>query len=140
MRGLLIPVVASAVLVCGRAEPQVVEKRGPVTYHSGEWSGSDSKHTVDAKPQPVGGMAAFLARLDYPADLRRQGITGTMQIRVALDAAGRVASAEVTHSVHPKLDAIVLRAVRETRWRPAMKGGKPVSWKFTFPVTFTRNA
>jgi protein TonB len=140
MRGLLIPVIASAVLVCGRAESDVVEKRGSVTYHSGDWSESDPKHTVDAKPQPVGGMAAFLARLDYPADLRRKGITGTMQVRVALDAAGRVASAEVIHSVHPKLDAIVLRAVRETRWRPAMKGGKAVPWKFKFPVTFTRTA
>ena len=55
-----------------------------------------------------------------------------------MDAHGHIISAQILHAADPTLDAIVLRAVRETRWTPATRNGKPVAWKFSFPVTFTR--
>ena len=130
--------VAALSSIC--AAPQVVEKRGAVTYSAEDWSHADTRHTVDVGAQPVGGMKAFVSRLDYPASLRQQHVTGVVRVRVSLDAAGYVLSAQIVHSLHPMLDAIVLRAVRQAQWKPAIRRGKSVAWTFTFPVTFMRNA
>ena|SRR5438876_6800955 len=119
------------------ASAQVVEKRGSVTYSASEWSSGDKSHIV---PKPAGGMGSFLSHLDYPAALRRRHVAGTMRVRVSLDAAGGVQTVEVLTSVHPSLDAIVLRAVRHTRWTPARRDGKPIPCAFVFPVTFKRDA
>jgi len=122
------------------AAPQAIEKRGAVTYSAEDWSHSDPLHGVDVPAQPVGGMKAFLARLDYPVWLRQQHVGGVVKVRVSLDAAGHVLSVSIIQSVHPTLDAIVLAAVRQTQWKPAMKGGRAVAYTFRFPVTFSRHA
>ena len=120
------------------AAQQFIETRGAVTYSSDVWSPSDPRHIVDVRAQPLGGSKAFASRLDYPESLRRQRVAGTVIVEVSLGAKGRVLSAELIQSVHPMLDAIVLRAVRQTQWQPATKSGKPVPYKFKIPITFRR--
>jgi TonB family protein len=61
-------------------------------------------------------MKAFVARLDYPETLRRQHVTGVVRVNVALNASGHILSAQIIKSAHPTLDAIVLRAVRQTQF------------------------
>jgi TonB family protein len=126
--------IAAAAQVSGSPEP--MERRGNVTYSAEDWSRPDPRHTVDVPAQPFGGMKAFVSRLDYPADLRRQLVTGIVRVEISLNAQGRVLSSKIIHSVHPRLDAIVLDAVREAKWKAAIKGCRPVAWTFRFPVTF----
>lgn len=124
-----------AVLIfAGCAADSPVERREHVTSYAS--AQSDLHQNVDIAPQPVGGMAAFVSRL-YPPDLRRRHVVGVMRVRVSLDAAGHVLSAQVVKPLDPKFDAIVLRAVRHTQWRPAMRAGKPVPTTFRFPITFS---
>ena len=132
---VLIALVANA---CGA--PQAIERRGAVKYSAEDWAHSDARHTVDIQAQPVGGMKAFLSRLDYPVALRQQNVTGVVNVRVSLDATGHLLSVQIIQSVHPTLDDIVLRAIRQTQWKPAMKGGRAVPYVFRFPVTFSRHA
>lgn len=106
-----------------------------VTNYPSERAPSDLHQKVDIAPQPVGGMAAFVSRL-YPPDLRRRHVAGVMRVRVSLDAAGHVLSAQVVQSLDPVFDTIVLRAIRHTRWKPAIRAGKPVPTTFRFPITF----
>jgi TonB family protein len=128
-----IPILAA----CSTNGSKVVEHRQNVTYSAQEWGPASSHVTgVDVPPHPVGGMAAFVKRLDYPPDLRRRRITGVVRIVVSLDATGRVLSARIIQRVNPVLDAIVLRAVQQTKWEPAVRAGKSVPVKFKFPVTF----
>jgi len=119
---------------------QYIERRNHVTYSSTDWAHSDMRGLAGTPAQPEGGMRAFVSRLDYPANLRRRHVAGVMTVQVSLDANGRVVSAKVLQSVHPQLDAIVLRAVHETRWKTATRAGKPVAFKFKFPVTFREGA
>ncbi len=107
-----------------------------VTNYFSERAPSDLHQKVDIAPQPVGGMAAFVSRL-YPPDLRRRHVAGVMRVRVSLDAAGHVLSAQVVKPLDPEFDAIVLRAVRHTQWRPAMRAGKPIPITLRFPITFS---
>ena len=116
---------------------RVIERREHVSYFAPDWSQAKLKGKVDIPPQPDGGMAAFTAHLSYPPELRAHHITGLVRVRVSLDAKGSVVSSRIVSSGGPQLDAIVLRAVRETKWKPAVRSGKPVSFTFAFPVTFS---
>ncbi len=82
-------------------------------------------------------MPAFIARLNYPPHLRRQRIGGVVRVAVSLDSTGRVLDARVVQSANPVLDRIVLDAVRDTKWTPAVKNHVSIPLKFRFPVTFT---
>jgi TonB family protein len=122
---------------CGTDSSYVVQHRQNVTYRAKEWGQAKSQITnVDVPPHPVGGMAAFVKRLDYPPNLRRRRVTGVVQTLVSLDATGRVLSARIIQKLEPALDAIVLRAVQETKWEPAVRAGKAVPVTFKFPVAF----
>lgn len=139
---LLLTLLLAADLVCAgcatttNSTEAIVQHRGNVTYESPDWARSDLGKKVDVAPYPVGGMATFQSRLDYPPPLRMRRVTGTVRVGVSLGADGGVLRASIIQSVDPVLYGIVLRAVQKTKWVPAMRGGKAVPIKFKFPVTF----
>ena len=114
-----------------------VVHRSDARYHYHEWSaeGNRSK-SYDIPPRPVRGMKSFTARLTYPRELRAQMIDGEVVAKVTIDADGRVLNAHIHKSAHPVLDQIVIDAIRQTRWRPAVKDHTPVRATFRFPVSF----
>ena len=140
VRPMIRIIIAVALLTClsgcATSNSSVVQRRGDVTYHAADWSHSDMHGKVDVAPEPEGGMSALIARLEYPPELRARHITGVVRVRVSLDAAGHLRSAQVVQSAGPQLDGIAIRAVRETKWKPAMRAGKPVPFTFRFPITF----
>lgn len=98
--------VAMTVAIANSAfgTPQPIGKRGNVTYFAEDWSGPHARLTVDIPAQPVGGIKAWCcscANVGY--------------------AKGRVLSSKIVKSLHPTLDAIVLRAVRIVQLKPAVK-------------------
>lgn len=106
------------------------------TYHYDDWRKQPPQEAFDVAPAPAEGMHSFISRLDYPAELRRRRVTGTMRVSVTLDAAGQVQDVKVIQSVHPSLDRIVTSAIRKTRWTPALKHGVPIAAKISFRLTF----
>jgi protein TonB len=64
---------------------------------------------------------------------RRSTFYGAVTVRIGTD--GRVASAEITRSVHPTYDPILLRTARNWRYQPAMRDGKPVQSELMVEVT-----
>src|SRR5437667_12060210 len=58
------------------------------TYHYDDWRKEPPQEAFDVAPAPAEGMHSFISRLDYPAELRRRRVTGTMRVSVTLDAAG----------------------------------------------------
>lgn len=73
----------------------------------------------------------------YPAELRRDGITGMVSISVTIDEKGAVTSATVTKSTNPGFDNAALEAVRQWKFKPAKKGGQPVAVTVVLPIRFT---
>lgn len=128
----IVAVVLTTVIFSGCAtvatnDAKFIERRNHVTYYSSDWRHSGA--------QPVGGMTTFVSHLEYPPELRRQHVTGTMTVHISMDGTGQILS-EIVRPLNPTLDAIVLRAVREQRWQPAVRAGKPVPCAFSFPITF----
>jgi protein TonB len=75
------------------------------------------------------------ARPQYPQEAFVKKIEGTVELEILIDASGQVATARVTRSI-PLLDAAALACVKQWRFAPAMKHGRPVATIARAPVTF----
>jgi protein TonB len=71
----------------------------------------------------------------YPQEAFVQKVEGVVLLEILIDAEGRVARARVVQSVR-LLDDAALAAVREWRFAPAVKAGRPVASLAYAPVSF----
>ena len=89
-----------------------------------------------------GGLLEFRAwvmnHIKYPEEAHRKRIQGTVVISFIVDKEGRVKNVKTLHSLHPILEAEVLRVVAiSPKWKsPGSVEGKPVNVQFTLPVGF----
>jgi len=91
---------------------------------------------------PVGGnvQAGKLVRQVhpvYPAELKQQGVTGTVMLRAVISTTGETLHPEVINTtVNPGLAQAALDAVRQWRYQPTLLNGQPVEVVTTITVTF----
>ena len=91
---------------------------------------------------PVGGnvqASKLIKKVDpvYPADLRQQGITGTVMVRAVISVTGEMLNPEVINTtVNPGLAQAALEAVRQWRYQPTLLNGQPVEVVTNIDVTF----
>jgi len=79
----------------------------------------------------------------YPANLRRQGVRGVVQVTVTVGPDGLVTDATIARSLHPTLDAEALKAARNFVFDPGTRNGVPdrfddVLLEIPFPPEFPR--
>lgn len=96
---------------------------------------------VEQMPEYPGGMRAgleFMARnLRYPTKAREAGKQGRIIVQFVVRKDGSLSDFKVLRPVDPWLDAEAIRVISTMpKWKPGMQEGKPVSVKFTLPVTF----
>ncbi|MGA8707842.1 MAG: TonB family protein [Steroidobacteraceae bacterium] len=73
----------------------------------------------------------------YPEQARREGQEGRPQIKVCVDARGKLATAEVaTSSGFPLLDEAAVKVAKATRYKAATSEGRAVESCATLPVKF----
>lgn len=116
-----VPVVVPQPDVSPQPSPAPPKPAGPVTL------ASELAVACPERTPPV-----------YPPLARRLSETGKVVLRVELDEAGRVSTAQVvTSSGSNRLDAAALAAVRTWRCQPAQRDGQPVRSVATQPFNFT---
>lgn len=71
----------------------------------------------------------------YPQEAFVKKIEGVVELEILIDGQGDVINARVIRSV-PSLDAAAVATVKQWKFRPAMKGGRPVATIARAPVTF----
>ncbi len=71
----------------------------------------------------------------YPEEAFRRRIQGVVRTTILISAAGDVAHAEVDRSV-PMLDEAALLCVRQWKFKPATRAGRPVPVVAVAPVSF----
>jgi TonB family protein len=100
---------------------------------------------VPARPAqriPVGGNvqpAKLLSQVPpvYPAELKQQGIAGTVMLRAVISTTGETINPVVINTtVHPGLAQAALDAVRQWRYQPTLLNGQPVEIVTNIDVTF----
>jgi len=72
----------------------------------------------------------------YPAEMKRQGLSGEVVLTFIVDANGDVRNVSVVKSTNPAFEAPTIQAVQKWKFRPGKKDGKDVATKLTIPVTF----
>lgn len=101
----------------------------------GDWNGGGpgifSLDKLDKTPRATVRMPPV-----YPATLKKDGIEGVVLIEFDVDAKGRVVSARVRESTNRAFDEPTLRAVRNWRFEPGLRQGRPVSFRMVIPVNF----
>lgn len=90
-----------------------------------------SMSEIDQKPRAVHQVAAT-----YPAELRSKKIEGVVAVIFIVDESGRVANPRVEKSSHTEFEKPALDALRQWKFEPALKSGKPVSCRMRVPFRF----
>lgn len=90
-----------------------------------------SSADLDQPPRPL-----FQPPPDYPAELRRKRVEGTVYIVFVVDKNGRVVNPTVQSSSNPALEGPALQAVRRWRFEPGRRRGQAVQFKMRVPITF----
>lgn len=73
---------------------------------------------------------------EYPAELRKKKLSGTVYVIFIVSRQGRVEQAKVQKSTNPAFDAPALKAVKRWHFEPGRKNGKPVQFRMRVPITF----
>jgi protein TonB len=88
-------------------------------------------------PSVIGAIAIFKPLPPWqplPSETK-MSFFGVLEIIVAED--GKVISASLLKSVHPRYDSQLLAATRSWKFRPATKNGVPVKFRYTMTVRLT---
>jgi TonB family protein len=70
----------------------------------------------------------------YPPELRRNGVTASVQVRFRVGEDGRVSTAYVTSSTDARFDAGAVEVARVLRFSPARLDGQPVAVWVDLPL------
>jgi len=87
-------------------------------------------YAVDSEPVLISDVRT------YPEEARRAGIEGTVTLSITIDLEGKVVNARVLKGPGNGLNDAALEAIRKFKFRPAMKGGQPVSTEIKYKYTF----
>ena len=98
------------------------EDGGPTIYQ---------EHEVDVPARPVDPI-----RPAYPPRLRALGLEGEVEARVIVLSDGSVGGARLVESTHEDFTVAVREALREARFHPARRRGRPVSSWVTVRLHF----
>lgn len=86
----------------------------------------------DERPVPVKSVAPT-----YPADMKRDGTSGMVTVKVIIDESGNVISREIAKSTRAEFESPALTAVEQWKFKPAKKAGHAVKVAITIPIKFT---
>lgn len=76
---------------------------------------------------------------NYPADLKRKGVEGFVEIGFVVDENGLVVNARVLSSSQREFEQAALLAVAKWKFKPGKKGGKSVKTNMSVPINFSLN-
>ena len=93
----------------------------------------------DGGPGVTSPQVLFEKKPEYTADATRARVQGTVLIEAVVRQDGTVTGVRIVRSLDPQfgLDQKAIDAVREWRFRPGSRFGKPVSVRIFIELTFT---
>lgn len=76
----------------------------------------------------------------YPTEMRRDGIAGTVTVKIVVDEKGNVAECSISKSTRSEFEQPALEAIKSWKFKPASKDGTPVRANIIVPVQFSAEA
>lgn len=87
---------------------------------------------LDQRPRAI-----FQAAPNYPSELRKRNLEGSVQVVFLVDRDGKVVGPKVEKSTNPSFDRPAIEAVRQWKFEPGTRNGEKVSFKMRVPITFS---
>ena len=87
----------------------------------------DQKPRIVYQPTPI-----------YPPELARKNMQGTVYVLFIVDKTGRTRDLKVQKSSHPAFNNPALKAVKQWKFEPGTRKGKPVQFRMRVPITFQK--
>ena len=108
----------------------------PVNYRRGPGDGLD--HSQVFRPSELERVPEAISRVspDYPFELKREGVTGTVRIGFIVDGHGNVVSPHVISSTDRGFERAALDALAKWKFRPGVKFGRKVNTRMEQPIDF----
>lgn len=93
---------------------------------------------VEQQPSFEGNLNSWLAsNIKYPSVAKENAIQGRVIVQFIVQKDGTICNPQVVRGIDDSIDKEALRVVHAMpKWTPGKQNGKPVSCKFTLPVTF----
>lgn len=94
--------------------------------------------TCEQMPSFNGKLSEWLGdNIKYPEEAAKKKIEGHVIVQFVVDKKGKACKPKVVRSIHPALDAEAIRVINAMpNWKPGTIKGKPVSVKYTIPISF----
>ena len=103
---------------------------------TGDGSGTGQGGGGDSAPTHLGGYLNN-PKPPYPKQLEEEGISGTVKLRVMVEANGKPSSVEIVSASHPLFGRSAADTVRQSyTFVPAKRNGQPVRQSYTFTLRF----
>ncbi|MEZ5301678.1 MAG: TonB family protein [Verrucomicrobiales bacterium] len=91
-------------------------------------------------PKLIAATPIYSPKPNYPATARRRDEQGTAILLVSVNADGKVSAATLRQSSgFDSLDSAALAAVKRWKFKPAHRGGEPMSSQVAVPIAFSLN-
>ena len=87
-------------------------------------------------PEKIPVLARFV-KAEYPADLIKRGVAGTVELELLVSETGSVDSVTVVGGIDPRLDSSAAAAARRFIFTPAVAEGEPVAVLLQYEYHFT---
>ncbi len=97
---------------------------------------------VREMPQFPGGIPGLMAWLEanilYPRSCIKKKIEGDVHVTFVIDISGMVQEPTIAQSLHPELDSVAIRAIRNMpKWKkPGYRNGQKTAVSITLPIHF----
>ncbi len=91
---------------------------------------------AEKMPEPIGGLAGINKKIIYPSIAKEAGIEGRVFLLAFIDENGTVNDVKVLKGIGGGCDEAAIKALKNTKFRPATNKGKPVKVKFSIAITF----
>lgn len=91
---------------------------------------------VEQPPVLIGGIASVQEKIVYPELALKAGIEGRVIVQFVVNSNGEVVNPVVVRGIGGGCDEEAIRAVKTARFQPGMQRGRPVSVRYSMPITF----
>jgi TonB family protein len=137
-RALLALALAALAALCIPASAYVVRVGEAKTNSAAVQTPAGEDSTIPrVGPGITAPRAIATPNPEYPQSARDAGTEGTLTLGCVIGTDGLVQDARVVKSLSPELDEAAVNAVRQWRFKPAMKSGKPIVVQVNVDVHFS---
>jgi len=91
---------------------------------------------VEEMPEPIGGIGAIQALIEYPEIAKRAGVEGRVFVLAFVDENGNVTAAKIIKGIGAGCDEAAIEAIKKTKFKPGKQRGTPVKVQVSIPIVF----